>query len=64
VIKALETIAKWIAKLQQLVPASPDPDLALASLSLEPEPFPRQRLAKQGTKRRQVQIDAVNQVEA
>ena len=55
VAKALESVAKWVAKL---LPVLPNPDLAPASLSPEAEQFPRRLPARQGTKRQHMQVDA------
>jgi hypothetical protein len=64
VVVALNTVAKWVAKL---------PPAAL-ELALEPAPassptpeaevLPQRRPARQGTKRRQAQVDAEDLVQA
>jgi hypothetical protein len=68
----LDTVAKWVAKLLLVAPepalelapvSSPTPRLALA-LTLEVEVLPRQRLARQSTKRRQAQVNAEDLVQA
>jgi hypothetical protein len=54
VLEALETVAKWVAKL----PENQHPDPAPASLSPEVEPLPVEQPAKRGTKRRRAAVDA------
>jgi hypothetical protein len=55
VVEALESVAKWVAKLP---PVLPNPDLAPASPSPEVEQFPRRLPARRGTKRQHMQVDA------
>jgi hypothetical protein len=69
VVAALNTVAKWVAKLPpaalEPVPASsPTPRPALASPTPEVEVLPRRRPARQGTKRRQAQVDAEDLLQA
>jgi hypothetical protein len=64
VVVALETVAKWVAKLPP--PASPTPGPAPATPTPEAEVLPTRQSVRQGTKRRRVQVDAdaVEAVEA
>jgi hypothetical protein len=62
VVVALETVAKWVAKLPP--PASPTPRPAPATPTPEAEVLPTRHSVRQGTKRRRVQVDAVEAVEA
>jgi hypothetical protein len=71
VVEALETVAKWVAKLPPLaIPApraasiSPVPGPVLASPTPEVEVIPRRRGPKQGTKRGRRQMEVEDQVQA
>jgi hypothetical protein len=65
VVEALDSVAKWVAKLPLVPPAtpalraalaSPVPKLALALPTPEAEALPLQRGPRQGTKRQQTQV--------
>jgi hypothetical protein len=65
VVKALDSVAKWVAKLLlvllatpalQAAPAFPVPKLALASPTLKAEALPLWQGLRQSTKRRQAQV--------
>jgi hypothetical protein len=65
VVEALDSVAKWVAKLPlvplatpapRAAPASPVPELALASPTPDAEALPPRRGPRQGTKRRQAQV--------
>jgi hypothetical protein len=67
VVEALDSVAKWVAKLPPAPPATPAlratpalpvPELAPASPTPEVEALPPQRGPRQGTKRRQAQVVA------
>jgi hypothetical protein len=58
VLKALGTVAKWVAKLPEN--QHPDPALPIP----EVEPFPIQQPAKRGAKQRQAEVDAEDAVDA
>jgi hypothetical protein len=62
VVTALETVAKWVAKL--LPPASPTPRPAPPSPTPEVEALPARRPARDSTKRRQAQVDVDDLVQA
>ena len=69
VVVALNTVAKWVAKLplvalEPVLASSPTPGPAPASPTPEVEVLPRRRPARQGTKRRQAQVDAEDLVQA
>jgi hypothetical protein len=65
VVAALSTVAQWVANLPLAAPESPPtPRPAPASPTPEVEVLPRRRPARQGTKRRQAQVDAENLVQA
>ena len=59
-LEALETVAKWVAKL----PENQHPNPAPASPSPKVEPFPVWQPAKRGTKRRRAEVDAEDAVGA
>ena len=68
VLEALETVAKWVAKLPlapletpapRAAPASLVPELGPASPTPEVEALPPRRGPRQGTKRRQAQAQVV-----
>ena len=67
VVEALDSVAKWVAKLPlapletpalRAAPASPVPELGPASPTPEVEALPPRRGPRQGTKRRQAQVVA------
>jgi hypothetical protein len=65
VVEALDSVAKWIEKLQAAPPATPAPEEAPASPTPEVEALSPQRGPRQGAKRRQAQVLASdNAVEA
>ena len=59
-VAALNTVAKWVAKLP---PAAPEP-VPASSPTPEVKVLPRRQPARQGTKQRQAQVDAEDLVQA
>jgi hypothetical protein len=70
VVEALETVAKWVAKLPPALQAplalqaAPLVPVPLASLSLEVDVIPRRGGLRQGTKRLREQVNAEDLVQA
>ena len=62
VVAALNTVAKWVAKLPP--PAAPTPGPAPASPTPEVQALPARRPARQGTKRQRAQVEAEDLLQA